>query len=64
MTLQVRRGCDEVFSPLGKLVTEWFSAGYFTMTLQVRRGCDEVFWPLGKLVSLCMLGNFTCFVVF
>ncbi|KAK6175421.1 hypothetical protein SNE40_013888 [Patella caerulea] len=32
-------------------MTEWFSAGYFTMSLLVKRGCDERFQQLGELIK-------------
>ncbi|XP_070560830.1 GRB10-interacting GYF protein 2-like isoform X2 [Ptychodera flava] len=32
-------------------MSEWFSAGYFTMTLLVRRGCDQAFQPLGEVIK-------------
>ena len=36
-------------------MTEWFTAGYFTMSLQVRRGPDAAFVSLGQCsVSLCL----------
>ena len=53
MNLQVKRGCDDKFQPLGEcFMLQWFSAGYFTMNLQVKRGCDDKFQPLGE----CFMG--------
>nr|KAG5688494.1 hypothetical protein BaRGS_007138 [Batillaria attramentaria] len=32
-------------------MSQWFSAGYFTMNLLVKRGCDQQFNPLGELIK-------------
>ncbi|KAH9488015.1 GRB10 interacting GYF protein 1 [Bulinus truncatus] len=32
-------------------MSQWFSAGYFTMSLIVKRGCDDTYKPLGELIK-------------
>ncbi len=43
---------DSICSILGPFksqeMSDWFTAGYFTMDLHIRRMCDAMFLPLGK----------------
>ncbi|XP_059154156.1 GRB10-interacting GYF protein 2-like isoform X2 [Physella acuta] len=32
-------------------MSQWFSAGYFTMSLVVKRGCDDTYKQLGELIK-------------